>query len=132
MAAFTARDPSDRAGFQAFWDRILSEPKIVIRTILFQGEVPAASYAINTGGNGSMSDMARETILGAGHCHRHPLAIMTLLPGRAFYARVAKDNVGSIRVLEKWGFTVQGQEVGFANARADEIEELVLKRERTR
>ena len=27
MAAFTARDPSDRAGFLSFWDRILSEPK---------------------------------------------------------------------------------------------------------
>lgn len=39
MATLTARDPSDRAGFQAFWDRILTEPKIVIRTILFQGEV---------------------------------------------------------------------------------------------
>ena len=57
---------------------------------------------------------------------------MTQLPGRAFYARVAKDNVGSIRVREKWGFSVQGQEVRFANARADEIEELVLKRGRTR
>ena len=57
---------------------------------------------------------------------------MTQLPGRAFYARVAKDNVGSIRVREKCGFTVQGQEVRFANARAAEIEELVLKRERTR
>lgn len=42
MAAFTARDPSDRAGFQAFWDRILTEPKIVIRTILFQGEVASS------------------------------------------------------------------------------------------
>jgi len=42
MAAFTARDLSDRAGFQSFWDRILSEPKIVIRTILFQGEVPGS------------------------------------------------------------------------------------------
>jgi hypothetical protein len=44
---------------------------------------------------------------------------MTLLPG----------NVGSIRVREKCGFTVQGQEVRFTNARAAEIEELVLKRE---
>jgi RimJ/RimL family protein N-acetyltransferase len=51
---------------------------------------------------------------------------------RAFYTRVAKDNVGSIRVLEKCGFTVRGQEVGFANARAAEIEELVLRRERPR
>jgi hypothetical protein len=72
--------------------------------------------------------------LGPGECHRRPLAIRTLLPGRAFYARVAKDNVGSIRGREKCGFTVQGQEVRFANARAAEIKELelVLKRERPR
>ena len=44
----------------------------------------------------------------------------------------AKDRVGSIRVLEKCGFTVQGEDVGFANARAAEIAELVLKRERPR
>jgi hypothetical protein len=31
-------------------------------------------------------------------------------------------------VLEKCGFSVQGQEVGFANAPAAEIEDLVLKR----
>lgn len=43
-----------------------------------------------------------------------------------------KDNVGSIRGREKCGFTVQGQEVRFANARAAEIKELVLKRERPR
>jgi hypothetical protein len=48
------------------------------------------------------------------------------------YARVAKDNVGSIRVREKCGFTIQRQEVRFANDRAAEIEGLVLKRERTR
>lgn len=70
--------------------------------------------------------------LGPGQCHRRPLAMRTLLPGRAFYARVAKDNVGSIRGREKCGFTVQGQEVRFANARAAEIKELVLKRERPR
>jgi hypothetical protein len=50
--------------------------------------------------------------LGPGQCHRRPLAIRTLLPGRAFYARVAKDNVGSIRGREKCGFTVQVRRSG--------------------
>jgi L-amino acid N-acyltransferase YncA len=39
----------------------------------------------------------------------------------------AKDNVASLRVLEKCGFTVVGYEKGFANARGEEIEEVILE-----
>ena len=49
MAAFTARDPVGPGGFQAFWDRILSEPKIVIRTILFQREVAGSILSYENG-----------------------------------------------------------------------------------
>ena len=42
-------------------------------------------------------------------------------------ARVAKDNVPSIRVLERCGFEVVGEERGFANGRGAEIDELVLE-----
>ena len=42
------------------------------------------------------------------------------------YARVAKDNLGSRRVLDKCGFTVIGEATGFANARGMEIDELLL------
>lgn len=37
-----------------------------------------------------------------------------------------KDNAGSIRVLEKCGFQVAAESKGFANARGEEIDELVL------
>jgi RimJ/RimL family protein N-acetyltransferase len=46
---------------------------------------------------------------------------------RPIYARVAKDNVASLRVLEKCGFTITGQAKGFANARGEEIEEWILE-----
>jgi RimJ/RimL family protein N-acetyltransferase len=46
---------------------------------------------------------------------------------RPIYARVAKDNLGSRRVLEKCGFTVINESTGFANARGQEIEELLLE-----
>lgn len=42
-------------------------------------------------------------------------------------AVVAADNVASRRVLEKCGFRVLGMERGVAEARAAEIEELVLR-----
>ncbi len=45
---------------------------------------------------------------------------------RPIYARVAKDNLGSRRVLEKCGFKIIGESKGFANARNEEIEELIL------
>jgi RimJ/RimL family protein N-acetyltransferase len=40
-------------------------------------------------------------------------------------ARVAKDNIASIRVLEKNGFTLSGEGKWYSNARGKEIEELV-------
>jgi len=46
---------------------------------------------------------------------------------RPLRARVAFDNYGSQRVLEKNGFVKVGQDTGFANARQAEIEEYVYR-----
>lgn len=48
---------------------------------------------------------------------------------RPLYARAAKDNIASIRVLEKSGFQIIGEDKGFSNARGEEIEEHILKKE---
>jgi RimJ/RimL family protein N-acetyltransferase len=46
---------------------------------------------------------------------------------RPLYARAAKDNIASIRVLEKCGFQVMGYDKGFAIARGKEIEEVIMQ-----
>ena len=46
---------------------------------------------------------------------------------RPLYARAVKDNVASLRVLEKCGFAIVDEGRGFANARNAEVEEFVLK-----
>jgi RimJ/RimL family protein N-acetyltransferase len=46
---------------------------------------------------------------------------------RPLYAHVAKHNIASIRVLEKCGFTISGEDKRFSNARGEEVEEFVLK-----
>ena len=46
---------------------------------------------------------------------------------RPLCARVADDNVGSIRVLEKCGFVVTGEDVGFAHGRGQDIRELIMQ-----
>ncbi len=51
---------------------------------------------------------------------------LDLIRERPLYARAAKDNLGSIRMLEKNGFNIIRTEKGFANSRCEEIEEVVL------
>src|SRR4029453_1988037 len=53
--------------------------------------------------------------------------LLSAVKTRPLYARAAKDNVASLRVLEKCGFTIAGYERGFANARGEEVEEVVLE-----
>jgi RimJ/RimL family protein N-acetyltransferase len=48
---------------------------------------------------------------------------------RPIYGRAAKDNIGSIRVLEKCGFEKVGEDRGFANARGEEIAEVIMRLE---
>ena len=46
---------------------------------------------------------------------------------RPLYARVAKDNIGSTRVLRKNGFLKAGEDQGYAHGRGCEVEEFVYK-----
>ena len=52
---------------------------------------------------------------------------LTNLADTPVFARAASDNVASLRVLRKAGFTPYGTDVGFANARRAEIEETLLR-----
>jgi RimJ/RimL family protein N-acetyltransferase len=46
---------------------------------------------------------------------------------RPLFARAAKDNIASLRVLQKNGFLICGVDKGYANARGAETEEFILK-----
>jgi RimJ/RimL family protein N-acetyltransferase len=46
---------------------------------------------------------------------------------RPLYARAASDNLGSLGVLQKAGFTIIGTEISYASARDAEIEETILR-----
>jgi hypothetical protein len=39
MAAFTSRDPSDRAAFDRHWSRIRLDPSVTVRTIESLGQI---------------------------------------------------------------------------------------------
>jgi RimJ/RimL family protein N-acetyltransferase len=53
---------------------------------------------------------------------------LDVVPTRPLHGRVVKDNIASRRVLEHNGFTVYGEDRGFAEGRGAEVEEWLLVR----
>jgi len=127
MAAFTARDPTDRESFTAHWNKILADPKTINKTIVCGGQVVGSIGSWEESGKREVTYWIGMAYWGQGIATR---ALKSFLEKscttRPIYARVAKDNLASRRVLEKCGFQVIGESTGYANARGQEIEELLL------
>ena len=132
MAAFTARDPRDRDALYAHWRRIRADDTITIKTILLEGRAVGhvASFTDPQFGKPEVTYWIGKEYWGQGLATKALAEFLRHLKVRPIYGRAAKDNVASIRVMEKCGFSILGQGKGFANARGAEIEEVILKRER--
>ncbi|MBT2390382.1 GNAT family N-acetyltransferase [Streptomyces sp. ISL-1] len=125
MAAFTAKDPTDRAAFDAHWVRIRASDAVT-RTVLADGVVVGHAAVYGPAEEREVTYCIDRGYWGRGIATAALLALLELVPKRPLAARTAADNAGSIRVLEKCGFTVIGNDRGFANARGAEIDELLL------
>jgi RimJ/RimL family protein N-acetyltransferase len=130
MAAFTAKDPTNRAAFIAHWNRIMVDPTVIIKTIVVIGQVAGYVLSYEEDGKSEVSYWLGKKYWGKGLATR---ALSDFLAHdnttRPIYARVAKDNIGSLRVLHKCRFTITGGNTGFANARGQEVEEYILTRQ---
>jgi len=128
MAAFTRKDPADRDAFMAHWAKILRDETITIQTILFDGQVAGSvlSY-VDEDGQREVSYWIGRPYWGKGVATRGLLAFLDHIKVRPLYARVAQDNIGSLRVLEKFRFTRIGEGRGFSEARGQEVEEFLLR-----
>lgn len=129
MAAFTAKDPTDRAAFTAKWAKILGDDSITKQTILFGGQVAGSVVAFVAPWSGKLevSYWIGREFWGKAIATRALASLLSLVKTRPLYARAARDNIASLRVLVKCGFTISGYERGFANARGEEVEEVVLE-----
>ncbi len=127
MAAFTSKNPDDREAFDAHWQRILASDTVTIQTILYDGQVAGSVLSYVESGGTEVSYWIGREFWGRGIASRALAAFMVQKKERPLYARAAKDNAGSLRVLEKNGFVIVGEDKGFANARGVEVEEYLLK-----
>src|SRR5437762_1930051 len=89
MAAFTAKDPADRAAFTAKWTKILDDGSITKRTILFGGRVAGSVSAFLAPWSGQLEVtywVGRE-YWGRGIATKALTAFLGHLKARPVYAR---------------------------------------------
>lgn|SRR5487761_556738 len=132
MAAFSSKNPADNIAFQDHWRKIRSSNTITNRIVLFGEQVAGyvASFTDDEFGKPEVTYWIGKEYWGRGIATE---ALKQFLDQevkvRPVYARVANDNLGSIKVLKKCHFEVIGTNEALAEARGKKIEELILKLE---
>ncbi|MEU5695311.1 GNAT family N-acetyltransferase [Actinosynnema sp. NPDC020468] len=127
MAAFGSADPTDRAAFLVRWARILADDSVLVRTVVFDDRVVGHVSRFVQFGEPEVTYWIDRAHWGKGLATAALAALLELDPTRPLFARAAVDNLGSLRVLDKCGFVAVGEDVGFAEARGEDVEEFILR-----
>jgi RimJ/RimL family protein N-acetyltransferase len=123
MAAFPARD---REAFMAHWAKILGDAATTKKTILFEGQIAGHIGSFEQSGRTLVGYWIGKQYWGKGIATKALSALLDQVEKRPLYAYVAKHNLGSIRVLEKCGFTMCDEDEVTADAGGEDIEEVIL------
>ena len=104
MADFPSRD---REAFDAHWAKVLANPAAIIRTIVVDGEVAGAVQSWPENEIRLSGYWIGREFWGRGIASAAMAAFLEIDTHRPLHADVAKTNAGSIRVLEKSGYTLE-------------------------
>ncbi|MGV9244188.1 GNAT family N-acetyltransferase [Streptomyces sp. NPDC003710] len=126
MAAFTPEDLADPAGFEAHWARLRRSCDVDVRTVLADGDVVGSAAVYGEPGEREVTYWIDRAHWGRGIATAALRMLLEQVPERPLYARAAADNVASGRVLRKCGFEEAARAREYAQARGEEIEEVVL------
>jgi RimJ/RimL family protein N-acetyltransferase len=124
MASFPARD---RQAFMAHWTRILADGAVSTKTVLVDGQVAGNVVSWDQAGRRLVGYWIGREFWGRGVATRALSAFVAEVAERPLHARVARNHVASIRVLEKCGFTIWDEEDPSFDDPDDDVEEVLLR-----
>jgi len=127
LAAFTQKDPTDKTAYIEKYSKFLSDPTINMRTIKVDDEIVGSIAKFIIEGDAEITYWIDRKFWGHGIATIVLKDLLSIEQSRPIFGRVAFDNYGSQKVLEKCGFVKIGTDKGFANARQEEIEEFIYK-----
>ena len=127
LAAFTSKDPADKEAYFEKYTKHLNDPTINMQTILVDEIIAGSIAKFIMEGDTEITYWIDKNFWGKGIATTALKIFLTIINIRPIFGRVAFDNLGSQKVLEKCGFVKTGTDKGFANARQSEIEEFIYK-----
>lgn len=127
LAAFTAKDPTDKTAYLQKYTKFLDDPTKNMQTIIVAGSIAGSISAFEIEGEAEVTYWIDKKFWGKGIATKALKEVLKTENRRPIFGRVAFDNFGSQKVLEKCNFVKIGTAKGFANARQAEIEECVYK-----
>jgi [ribosomal protein S5]-alanine N-acetyltransferase len=127
LAAFTAKNSNDKAAYLEKYTKFLTDPTINMRTIKVNDEIAGSIAKFVMENEAGITYWIDKKFWGQGIATTALKNFLEMEQTRPIYGRVAFDNYGSQKVLEKCGFVKVGKDKGFANARQTEIEEFIYK-----
>jgi RimJ/RimL family protein N-acetyltransferase len=108
MAAFPSRD---RAAFDTHWaTNILGNPDAITRTIVVDDRVAGNIGSWLQDGARLVGYWIGNEYWGKGIATRALTDFLDVVADRPLYAHVARHNIGSVRVLQKCGFSLTREE----------------------
>lgn len=127
LAAFTSKDPNDKTAYLEKYTKLLTDPTVNMRTIKVNNVIAGSVSKFVMENDAEITYWIDRNFWGQGIGSTALKEFLSIEQTRPIYGRVAFDNYGSQKVLEKCGFVRIGKDKGFANARQTEIEEYIYK-----
>ena len=127
LAAFTSKDPADKTAYLQKYTELVHDPTINMQTIIVGDSIAGSISKFEMEGKAEITYWIDKKFWGKGVATEALKSFLNNENTRPIFGRVAFDNFGSQKVLEKCNFIKIGTEKGFANARQAEIEEFIYK-----
>ena len=127
LAAFMPKGHDDKSAYLTKYTKLFSNPEVNTQTILVGNTIVGSVAKFVMEGNAEITYWIDKKFWGKGIASNALRKFLVIEKTRPLFGRVAFDNFGSQKVLEKCGFVKIGSDKGFANARHAEIEEFIYK-----
>lgn len=118
--------PREREAFMERWAKILADPTVFVRTIVFEGQVAGHVVSWESDGRHLVGYWVGRDLWGKGIASRALAAMLRAVDKRPLHAHVAKTNAASLRVLQKQGFEIVAESKVPFGAPGEEIDDVLL------
>ena len=127
LAAFTAKDPTDKTAYIKKHSKLLLDQTITQKTIYLDHKIVGSVTKFIINSNAEITYWIDKNYWNKGIATKALKLFLSLENTRPIFGRVAYNNLGSKKVLENCNFIKIGTENGFSNARQKTIREFIYR-----